>query len=149
MACRRANRSSLPIGPAFDVIFIDTDVAIAFRDGDRSTRERVLTLEEKPALSMMTRIELENGVHRGGKADAAVRRALLDRILRTFPVEAFTEADVLAYGVIIDALGHDRARTIDRLIAAQAISRDATLITRNGKDFRSIELLRLEVWQVP
>ena len=58
----------------------------------------------------------------------------------------FTHADILAYGAIIYNLGYDRRTTLDRLIAAQAIARNATLITRNGKDFRRIEGLKLEEW---
>ena len=57
------------------MIFIDTNIAIALRDNDLDTRERVR------------------------------------------------------------ALGHVRRRTLDRLIAAQAMARNARLITRNGKDF--------------
>lgn len=45
-----------------------------------------------------------------------------------------------------DGLEH-KCATLDRLIAAQAIARDATLITRNGKDFRRIEGLRLVEWE--
>lgn len=128
------------------MIFIDTDVAIAFRDGDRQTRDRVLALNVKPLLSMMTRIELEAGVYRSRQGDVALRRATVDRLLQTFAVEIFTEADVRAYGAIVAALGNDRRLTLDRLIAAQAIAREALLITRNGKDFRRIDGLRLEVW---
>jgi predicted nucleic acid-binding protein len=40
----------------------------------------------------------------------------------------------------------DRRTTLDRLIAAQAISRHARLITRNRRDFDRIDGLRLEVW---
>ena len=46
-------------------------------------------------------------------------------------------------------LSYDRRLTLDRLIAAQAIARHATLITRNGKDFRKIEGLKLIEWETP
>jgi tRNA(fMet)-specific endonuclease VapC len=45
-----------------------------------------------------------------------------------------------------DSAGRDRRATLDRLIAAQAISRDARLITRNRRDFAKIDGLRLEAW---
>jgi len=35
------------------------------------------------------------------------------------------------------------------LIAAQAMSRDARLVTMNGKDFLKIDGLKLEVWPSP
>lgn len=127
------------------MIFIDTDVAIALRDVDADTRRRIAELGEIPVISVMTRIELENGVNREPAA-ATHRRRLLDRFLETIGVQLFTPADILAYGAIVYDLGYDRRTTLDRLIAAQAISRDARLITRNRRDFDRIEGLRLEVW---
>jgi tRNA(fMet)-specific endonuclease VapC len=128
------------------MIFIDTDVAIALRDNDLQTREQVRALGRFPIISMITRIELENGVNlEPGLAN--LRRALLDRFLESLRVEMFTAADIYAYDQIVYDLGHDRRRTLDRLIAAQAISRDATLITRNGKDFRKIDGLKLIEWE--
>ena len=75
---------------------------------------------------------------------------MLDRFLQTIAVQMFTDADILAYGRIVSASAHpepvEGRTTLDRLIAAQAITRDATLITRNGKDFRRIDVLKLEEW---
>ena len=127
------------------MIFIDTDIAIAMRDAEPETRRRLAELGEVPFISVVTRIELENGVNREPAA-ADHRRRLLDRLLETIVVELFTPADILAYGAIVYDLGYDRRTTLDRLIAAQAISRDARLITRNRRDFARIEGLRLDVW---
>ena len=128
------------------MIFIDTDIAIALRDVHRATHERVAALPEIPVLSMITRIELENGVNDEPGLER-YRRRLLDELLETYSVEMYTHADILAYGAIIYNVGYDRRTTLDRLIAAQAIARDATLITRNGKDFRRIEELKLVEWE--
>lgn len=128
------------------MIFLDTDVAIAFRDGHAPTRDRVAALGELPFLSMLTQIELESGVHRGAAADAGLRRQLLARLLRTFAVEPLTEDDVRVYGATVAHRGYDRRLTLDRLVAAQAITRDALPITRNGRDFGRIEGLRLDAW---
>jgi tRNA(fMet)-specific endonuclease VapC len=130
------------------VIFVDTNIAIALRDADRETHMRVQALDEKPVISMMTRIELENGANKV-PGDAGRRKQLLDRLLETLKVETFTHSDILAYGAIVHDLGYDRRKTLDRLIAAQAIARDAVLITRNGRDFRDIVGLRLEEWETP
>jgi tRNA(fMet)-specific endonuclease VapC len=128
------------------VNFIDTDVAIALRDNELQTREQVRALGRFPVISMITRIELENGVNlEPGLTN--LRRALLERLLESLRVEMFTVADIYAYGQIVYDIGHDRRRTLDRLIAAQAISRDATLITRNGKEFRKIHGLKLIEWE--
>ena len=130
------------------MIFIDTNIAIALRDVNDETHRQVSALPEVPVLSMITRIELENGVNAEPGLER-IRRQLLDELLETYSVEMFTHADILAYGAIIYNLSHDRHLTLDRLIAAQAIARDATLITRNGKDFRKIEGLKLVEWETP
>jgi len=149
-ACNRAIRLNFPTARAcFDhacgMIFIDTNIAIALRDVHGPTHERVSALPEVPVLSMITRIELENGVSAEPGLEHR-RRQLLDRLLETYSVEMFTHADILAYGAIIHELSYDRRLTLDRLIAAQAIARNAALITRNSKDFRRIEGLKLVEW---
>lgn len=128
------------------MIIIDTIIAIALRDVDRETHARIDALGEVPVLSMITRIELENGANSEPGAERH-RRRLLDRLMETLSVEMFTHADILAYGRIVHDLGYDRRLTLDRLIAAQAIARDAVLVTRNGRDFRKIKGLKLEVWE--
>ena len=127
------------------MIFIDTDVAIALRDLEPDTCARIAELAEPPVMSVMTRVELEGGVHRdpGGTGH---RQQLLARMLQSMPVIYFEHADILAYGQIIDNHGFNRRLVIDRLIAAQAVTRDALLITRNASDFRRIEGLRLDIW---
>ncbi len=131
-----------------EMIFIDTNIAIALRDNDFETRERIRALGRFPVISMISRIELENGVNIE-PAGLNTRRHLLERLLEALHVEMFTAADIYAYGQIVYDLGHDRMRTLDRLIAAQAIARDARLITRNGRDFRRINGLKLEEWETP
>jgi tRNA(fMet)-specific endonuclease VapC len=127
------------------MIIIDTNIAIALRDVDRETHVRINTLDEIPVISMITRIELENGA--SSEPGDERRRRLLNRLLETLSVEMFTHSDILAYGRIVRDLGYDRRLTLDRLIAAQAIARDAVLITRNGRDFHKIEGLKLEMWE--
>lgn len=130
------------------MIFIDTNICIALRDLDAPTWQGVRALPDEPVMSMITRIELENGANAEPGLEN-LRRNLLDELLTVIPVEMFTHADILAYRQIVYDLSFDRQRTLDRLIAAQAISRDASLITRNGKDFRRIEGLRLIEWETP
>lgn len=130
------------------MIFIDTNIAIALRDGEADTRQRIGRLDRVPVISVMTRIELENGVNRE-PAGVSRRRRLLERLLDTIAVEMFTPADIRAYGDIVYNFGYSRRQTLDRLIAAQVLSRDAVLITRNGADFRKIEGLRLQIWESP
>ncbi|KPF60056.1 hypothetical protein IP88_16035 [alpha proteobacterium AAP81b] len=127
------------------MIFIDTNIAIDLRDGDKATESAVTLLDRRPVLSLVTRIELEGGAYRV-PAMAGKHVVLLQRLLRTFQVIPLSEADVVAYGRIVVARGFDRRRILDRLIAAQAIVRGGQLITRNAADFREIEGLALIEW---
>lgn len=127
------------------MILIDTNICIALRDLNEETWARVRALPESPAMSMISRIELENGANAIPGLENQ-RRRLLEELLTIVPVEMFTHADILSYREIIYDLSFDRQRTLDRLIAAQAITRAATLVTRNGKDFRRIRGLKLEAW---
>ena len=47
---------------------------------------------------------------------------------------------------MISICGFSRRKVLDRMIAAQAITYGATLVTRNGDDFRDILGLRLLEW---
>lgn len=130
------------------MIFIDTNICIAMRDLHAATWRQVRALPEKPVMSMISRIELENGANAEPGLENS-RRHRLEELLTVVPVEMFTHADILSYRAIVYDLSFDRQRTLDRLIAAQAIARDATLVTRNGKDFRRIDGLRLQEWDSP
>lgn len=125
---------------------IDTNVAIHMRDGDRPTLARVDALGEVPKLSILSRIELENGVYAQPPLTAR-RRAAVDILLKRHEFLDFTSACADAYRTIIEHCGFSRQRTIDRMIAATAIVHALTLITANGDDFRDIPGLQLEIWR--
>jgi len=94
---------------------------------------------------MITRIELEGGVY--CDPDFAVfRRRLLDALLQRFPVVNIGEADLAAYGQIIARCGFDQRRIADRMIAAQALSRNASLISARPASFSDIPDLKLVAW---
>ena len=97
---------------------------------------------------MVTRIELEGGVHRMPTL-AARRRARLDELLTEMPVLDFTAPMAGIYGDIVQKLGYSRPRILDRMIAATAIVHGLTLITMNADDFRGIPGLALEIWPAP
>lgn len=127
------------------IFILDTNVAIHLRDGDPLTIEKVSGLEGVLALSVVSRVELEGGVYRE-PADAAARRARLDVILSTLPILAFDEPAADAYRRIVEASGYSRRKLLDRMIAAQALVHDATLVTGNVDDFRDVPGLRLLGW---
>lgn len=124
---------------------LDTDVAIHLRDGDPAVTARVAALDGAVLMSVVTRVELEGGVHRE-PAHAGVRRARLDAMLAAIPALAFDDAAADAYGAIVARAGYSRRKLLDRMIAAQALVHRATLITQNAGDFADIVGLQLDAW---
>jgi predicted nucleic acid-binding protein len=127
------------------VHLLDTNVVIHLRDGDREVERRVAALEDSLAISVITRVELEGGAS-GADADSLARRARLDTMLTSLTALPFDDACADRYRAIIKAAGFSRRRIIDRMIAAQALQLDATLVTVNGDDFRDVPGLKLLVW---
>lgn len=124
---------------------IDTNVAICLRDGDPEVAARMSQLPVSPMISVLTRVELEGGVYRDPTVSTVIR-ARLDLLLEQFDQIPFTLDEAEAYGRIVDRCGYSRSRTIDRMIAATAITQQARLITLNPKDFRDIPGLEIEDW---
>ncbi|MCW0047801.1 MAG: PIN domain-containing protein [Pseudomonadota bacterium] len=124
---------------------LDTNVAIHLRDGDAVIDERVDALSPPLLLSIVSRVELEADL---GRMDASAdeRRARLDALLDAVPVLPFGAAEAQAYRKIVETCGFSRRKVLDRMIAAQAITAGATLVTRNGEDFRDIPGLMLLEW---
>ena len=126
---------------------LDTSVAIDLRDSGRLLG-RLAELGERPCLSAISRVELENGVYRDPQW-TAVRRATLDVMLAEFATLDFDGPAITAYRQILEAVGYSRRKTLDRMIAATGIVHGMTLVTLNGDDFRDVPGLSLEVWENP
>lgn len=124
-------------------LMLDTSVAIHLRDGDPDVQDRISATNEPVVLPMIALVELEGGA-RGEERE--LRRARLDVLLETVEVKPFLAADARAYGEIVNTAGFSRRKVLDRMIAAQAITAGATLVTRNGDDFRDIPGLTLLEW---
>lgn len=124
---------------------LDTNVAIHLRDRNLDVITKVAALSGDLLMSAITRVELENGVYRE-PSQAAARRPRLDALLLTIPTLSFDESAADAYRTIVEAAGFSRRKILDRMIAAQALSHDATLITMNPADFADVPGLRLEAW---
>ncbi len=124
---------------------LDTNVAIHLRDGDPTISAKVAALDDAILLSIVTRVELEGGVHRDA-ADARTRRARLDTLLSAIPVLAFDAAAAEAYAAIVARAGYSRRKLLDRMIAAHALVHRATLVTMNADDFRDIAGIQMLVW---
>ena len=124
---------------------LDTNVAIRLRDGDAVIAGKVAALDDAIVISVITRVELEGGVHRD-PAERPIRRARLDAILSAIPTLAFDDAAADAYGEIVAQTGSSRRKLLDRMIAAQALVHRAVLVTMNPDDFADIVGLELQAW---
>lgn len=124
---------------------LDTSVAILLRDAASGADDKLAMLDVVPAISILTRIELEGGVDAKPEQRAS-RRAALDAMLAVFVVLDFDAACADAYRDIVARAGFSRRKTIDRMIAGTALAHGLTLVTMNGDDFRDVPGLRLEVW---
>jgi predicted nucleic acid-binding protein len=96
-------------------------------------------------MSIISRVELEGGVYRD-PAWAEVRRARLAAMLLSIPALSFDESEADAYRAIVESAGYSRRKLVDRMIAAQALAHQATLVTLKGADFRDIPGLQLLAW---
>lgn len=126
-------------------LILDTNIAIHLIEGDPLVMTKVKALGEPPLLSVVSRMELEGGVYRDPDHEA-LRRTRLDAVLRVLDTLAFDSAAADAYRAIVAAVGYSRRKVIDRMIAAQALTHQATLVTRNPADFADIPGLTLETW---
>jgi tRNA(fMet)-specific endonuclease VapC len=124
---------------------LHTNVAIHLRDGDETVTSQVAALEGAILLSVISRVELEEGVYRD-RAQVGIRRPRLDAMLAALPVLAFDDAAADAYRQIVEAVGYSRRKLLDRMIAAQALVHRATLVTINAADFRDVPGLELLSW---
>ena len=97
-------------------------------------------------ISVMTRVELEGGVARSPPDEKPNRRSRMEAILQATSTLDIDLATAERYGAILAVAGYSRRKVIDRLIAAQALLQDATLVTMNGDDFRDVPGLKLLVW---
>jgi predicted nucleic acid-binding protein len=124
---------------------IDTNVAIHLRDRDPVIGTKMASLDGEVLLSVVSRVELEGGVYREPSKTAA-RRARLDAMLLGLEVVPFSEAAAVAYGKIVSAAGYSRRKVLDRMIAAQALVIQATVVTMNASDFRDVLGLSVIAW---
>lgn len=124
---------------------LDARVVIHLRDGDPGVTERVAGLDGAVLMSIITRVELEGGVHRE-PAQAALRRARLDVIVSAIPALTFDANAADAYGRIVAQAGYSRRKLLDRMITAQALVHRATLVTLNPDDFADVAGLHVQAW---
>jgi predicted nucleic acid-binding protein len=126
-------------------LLFDTSVAIALRDGDPRILEKAAPLTPVALISAVTVGQLESGVS-GSAEGREQRRAALQALYETLDILPFGVPEAAAYGRIVAELGFARGLIIDRMIAAQALVADATLVTLKARDFHTIPDLQLQDW---
>ena len=96
-------------------------------------------------MSVVTYAELRAGLEMQTacrQQDERVLALLTSRI----PVLPFTASDAESFGVLRAAVRDRRRDTMDRLIAAHAVSVGVTLVTNNEADFKDYPGLVIENW---
>lgn len=119
---------------------LDTNVISALRRPDRAPKVAQWLAEQPETdlfLSVVTLGEIERGIRLQepvNPAFAADLRRWLDRTVTLFADRLldFTPQDALVWGRLSADIGHPGA---DLMIAAQALVRDAVVVTGNGPDF--------------
>lgn len=122
------------------IYILDTNVISAVRRPDRAPQvARWLGARDDGALflSVITLGEIERGIALQARRDPAFASDLRAWVTRTVSVFGdrildFTEGDARYWGALSARIGHPGA---DLMIAAQALSRDATVVTGNTADF--------------
>jgi tRNA(fMet)-specific endonuclease VapC len=125
---------------------IDTGIAIeVLRKRDRPLVDQ-MRAAGSVALSSVSLYELRFGAERS--TDPTRNHRAVDELVAATTVLPFDHVAAAEAGVVRAAL--EGAGTpigpYDVLIAAQARAQDLTLVTRNVKDFRRVDGLRVEKW---
>ena len=101
-------------------------------------------------MSVVTYAELRAGLEIQGEARSPTDRELdkhvLALLINRIPVLPFTESDAVSFGVLRAAVRDRNRDTMDRLIAAHAVSTGLILVTNNEADFKDYPGLVVENW---
>lgn len=130
------------------MIFIDTNICIAYLKGDKRIQKRLLRADEAESVCVpgMVEGELFYGVEKSLKRAENLDKT--NQLLALFPVVHADDAVMSKFGEIKAALekSGNRVDDADALIAATAICNDAVLATGNVKHFSRFDGLRIQNW---
>jgi len=128
------------------MILLDTNVVIAFFNGNKKVLKRIQADIDKISLNTLVIAELDYGAKASQKAKENLEKlyAFVD-IVRVVPFD-FECAKI--FGTIKSKLRKMGKPTgeMDALIAATAIANKAILATGNKKHFENIGGLKIEIW---
>jgi tRNA(fMet)-specific endonuclease VapC len=128
------------------MILLDTNVVVAFLNGDDSILKRIKDEIDRIALSSLVVAELDYGAKVSQRAKDNLEK--LYRFVDVVQVVPFDIESAKIFGSIKSKLRNIGKPTgeVDVLIAATAMAHKATLVTANRKHFENIEGLKVEVW---
>jgi len=122
---------------------IDTDVLIWYMRGNEKAREAIRQIE-KPAISIVTQMELVQGL-RNKAEQTALRRFLDGYDFQRYPInEAISQRALFLMEEW--RLSHQML-IADALIAATAIEHGLCLLSGNAKHYRFLTALELETFK--
>lgn len=130
------------------MILLDTNVVVAFLNGDKSILKRIRVEIDEIGLSTLVVEELDYGVKVSQRSEDNLEK--LYRLLEIIQVVPFDIECAKIFETIkskLRSLGKPTGE-VDALIAATAMAREATLVTSNKKHFENIEGLKIEVWPI-
>lgn len=96
-------------------------------------------------ISIITYAEMRVGIEKHPDSRKHNEK-ILELFVQRVPYLPFDEAAANAYGVLRAAVPDRRRNAMDRLIAAQALSIGAILVTNNEDDFKGYPGLSVENW---
>jgi len=128
------------------MILLDTNIVVAFLNGDNSILKRIKDEIDRIALSSLVVAELDYGAKVSQRAKDNLEK--LYQFVDVVQVVPFDIESAKIFGSIKSKLRNIGKPTgeVDVLIAATAMAHKATLVTANRKHFENIEGLKVEVW---
>lgn len=131
---------------------LDTNICIyLIKNHPPQVLRRLEVLKQGDAvMSVVTYAELRAGLEIQGEArspsDREGDKHALALLINRIPVLPFTESDAVSFGVLRAAVRDRNRDTMDRLIAAHAVSTGLILVTNNEADFKDYPGLTVENW---
>ena len=128
------------------MILLDTNVVIAFFNGNQAVLKMIQAEIGRIALSSLVVAELDYGAKASQKAKENIEK--LHRFVDIVRVIPFDLECAKGFGTIktkLRKIGEPTGET-DALIAATAMANKALLITGNRRHFENIEGLKVESW---
>ena len=128
------------------MILLDTNVVVAFLNGDKSVLRKIQAEIGKVALSTLVVAELDYGAKVSQRAKENLEK--LYQFLNIVQIVPFDVECAKVFGTVKSKLRSvgKPTREVDAPIAATAMAHEAILVTSNKKHFENIEGLRVEVW---